>query len=72
MIPWEIPYLQAFPEEEWEEMSPNDRRFVRDYYLCERDEADVMDYCFYETHYQMYRMNQEYKLDERPNIAVAK
>ena len=67
---WNIPFEKAFSKEEWYSMTGQDRRFIRDYYLCGRDEYDVLMYDFYETNRQMGKINEKYNLEERADITI--
>ena len=67
---WDFPFEQAFAKDEWFSMTAQDRRFIRDYYLCNKDDGDTLMYDFYETNYQMTKMNEKYNLKERPPVHI--
>lgn len=67
----DFPYRDiGFSDEEWEAIPCGVRRVIRDYYLNRKNADQTMLYCYYDTGYQVRKVEREYKLEERPAIIV--
>ena len=61
----------GFDNYNWAMMPKGDRRIIRDYVLNGFDRDETLLYGFYDTMYQVRRVEKDYNLEERPRVQVS-
>jgi hypothetical protein len=68
---FQLPYKQlGFTDEEWEEITPGDRRLIRDWELNGRNELRTVLYNDYIDDSKIRKVLHHYQLRERPQIKL--
>lgn len=66
---YKLPYeALGFTLEEWDDVTPGDRRLIRDWVLNGRNETRLVLYDEYQDDSKIRKVIHQYKLNERPQI----
>ncbi len=69
---FELPHQQlGFMDSEWDEMTPGDKRLIRDFALNGYNETRTVLYDHYEDDTRLRKVIHKYDLNNRPKIHVS-